>query len=508
MLYSKPMRVRNFVAASCLIASLVSQPLFVFAQTASSIASIDAGFDPNYILDDNDIFDLQGMTRDKIQKFLESKGSLGDYRTKDIDGIEKPASDIIWRVSTSYKLNPKYLMALMQKEQSLVEGPPPSQRALDWATGFAVCDSCSKDDPAIQAYKGFANQLEYAAKQHRERYLFQILGKGATISGYAPGKTVTVDGQKVTPVNNTTAMLYTYTPHLHGNLNLWRIWQRWYAMNFTDGTIVKAKTSGKTYLIRGDEKRLFKSKAVIASMVDPEKILSVEDSQLSSYMDGKTISFPNYSIVETEKNTLYLINGEQKRLIVSKKVFTKLGFTEDDIVEGTNADLTAYTDGPDITSSTTNPTGLLAKDPDGNLWFIEDGIRHSIPNRAFLKLYFNNRPTKSLTKKQLDQNKLGDPIRLHDGELVKSSTKGKNSVYVVENGALRPIPSGEIFESLGWQWKNVISLPDSVLKDYIIGDSVELYRRPATVTPEDDLPDDAPVTQVSQTTSTTQIASN
>ena len=140
---------------------------------------------PNMILGDGDI-ELGSLNLAGIQAFLSEKGTLGHYRTNDIDGVEKPASEIIWRVSTPYKINPRYLLALLQKEQSLVEHPSPSQRQFDWATGYGVCDSCSKDDPGIQDFKGFANQLEWAAKQHREKYLLQILGKGRTIAGHAP----------------------------------------------------------------------------------------------------------------------------------------------------------------------------------------------------------------------------------------------------------------------------------------------------------------------------------
>ncbi len=466
---------------------LLLNPVFAAAQSASNTPIVamprvisDEDFNPNYIISDDDMFELGSMNEQRIQSFLEARGSLGSYKTKDIDGIEKLVSKIIWRVATSYKMNPKYLLVLLQKEQSLVEASKPTQRAFDWATGFGVCDACGKDDPAIQAYKGFANQLEYAAKQHRERYLFQILTKGKTLSGYAPGKEFTISGKKVTPANNATAMLYTYTPHIHGNLNLWRIWQRWFSMSFPEGTLVQAKNSKKFYLIRLGTKRPFQSKAVMASMMNPDKVVVVDDTQLTGYPDGKPISFPNFSIVESSEGKRYLISGDKKRFIVSQKVFQKLGFIVDDELSPEDDELLeAYADGPDITEKSANALGKLFKDSKGGVWYVEDSVRQAVPNQALVKLYFNNRPVKAITDKLLATYATGTPMMLASGELVKSDAKGDSSIYVIENGMRRPIPSGEVFEALGWKWKNIVTLSDKYLKTYPIGDPVDMYQRRA-----------------------------
>ncbi len=481
-------RFSSTLAVSLGLLAMLGQPLAIFAQTYDEdlIPAEDAanGFDPNAILDDRDIFDLGTMDLTALRSFLNQRGALGRMKIADIDGVEKEPAEIIWRVATSYKVNPKYLLALLQKEQSLVEDTSPTQRQLDWAMGFGVCDSCSKEDPRIQAYKGFANQIEYAAKQHRERYLFQLLGKGTTISGYAPGKLAVVDGQNIKPVNNATAMLYTYTPHIHGNLNLWRIWRRWFSLSFPDGTVAQGKSSKEIYLIRFGQKRLFKSKLAAASIIDPSKIVQVEDSQLTAYPDGTPISFPNYSIVETEDGKRYLIDGNAKRLIVTKEAFRRLGFIEDDVIEAKATELASYEDGRDLTVASQFPTGQLATGPDKKLWYVEDGIKREIQHPALINLYFKGRKSKSLTEKQLDTFRTIEPYLLRDGELV-SGDKG-TTVYVVENSLLRPIQSGTVFEELGWQWRNVIKVPQAVIELHQVGAVVEL-RSPPKLIEEHDL---------------------
>jgi len=461
----------KFFATACLSVLCAIGPLQVLAQeNPATNLDIDPGFNPSAILDDSDIFDLGSMNLQQIQNFLAAKGTLGFVKLKDIDGKDKSPAEIIWRVATSYKINPKYLLALIQKEQSLVEDPTPVAKQFDWAAGYAVCDSCSMNDPSLLQFKGFASQIEWAAKQHREKYLLQILGRGTTIAGYAPGKTIKIDGQTVTPQNQATAMLYSYTPHLHGNLNLWNIWRRWFALSFPDGTIVRGKTSRITYLIRFNEKRPFANRAVAYSMADPKKIVDTDDSQLTAYPTGATISFPNYSLVETPDHKRYLLAGDNKRLIENNKVFYKFGFNEDEVVEADAADLSAYGDGPDITMATAYPTGLLAKDASGNYWYVENGARHLIPHASLLTLYFKDQPAKLLTAKKLSALTIGSPYQIHDGELVRSKTDP--AVFVIENGIRRPIPSADTFTELGWKWTNVVMLPAKILKDYVIGQPV------------------------------------
>jgi hypothetical protein len=457
--------------------------LSVFLPQAQALQAqeftLDPGFDPNRVLEDTDIFDVTSMSYERMVSFMRSKGTLADTLIKDIDGIEKPASEIIWRVATSYKINPKYLLALLQKEQSLVEDRDPSQRQLDWAAGYGVCDSCSKDDPAIQDYKGFASQVEWAAKQHREKYLLQILGNGQTRAGKAPGKEMSVDGTTVTPTNNATAMLYSYTPHIHGNLNLWRIWRRWFSLSYPDGTLVRATGSDTTYIIRMGEKRPFASQAVLESLADTNKVITASDTELSAYPTGSTIRFPKFSLLQDPKKRIWLLTGEEKKQIADMKTFRAFGFNEDEIEPVEYADLADYATGTTITIKTAFPQGVVLQDSASKAyWYVENSVKQSIPDKTFLALYFKGRTIKKTTAAKLATYKTGEPYQLHDGELVRGVKSP--AVYVVEDGLLRAIPSAETFIATGWSWKNVVTLPDAVLKPYTVGEVFGLNTLMAT----------------------------
>ena len=451
------------------VALLIGAQLPAFP--ASAQLQLDPGFDPNRVLEDNDVFDVSGMSYARLVEFLRVKGTLADVRLADIDGIPKTGAEIIWRVATSYKINPKYLLALIQKEQSLVEDPSPTSAQFDWAAGYAICDSCSKNDPSVQEFKGFASQLEWAAKQHREKYLLQLLGSGQTRAGKGVGKTMTVDGLTITPTNKATAMLYSYTPHLHGNLNLWNIWRRWFSLKYPDGTVVRGKSSGKAYLIQLGQKRPFASKAVLMSLVDPDRVVDVSETELSAYPDGSEILFSKYSLLSDSKHRVWLLTEDARRLIQDMKAFHKFGFNEDEIEDVDDADLEGYPIGSPITVKTEFPQGVVMQEKETKkYWYVEDGTKQPIPDKTFLALYFKGRNIKSATTKKLATYKTGEPYRFHDGELVRG--KKASSVYVMENGNLRPIPSAQAFEAFGWKWRNVVTVPDAVLTGYTVGDAI------------------------------------
>ena len=209
-------RIKAFLLLFSVLLTLVPSP-----------TQVEAAFNPHDLLSDAELTDTRAMTLAEIARFL-GRGTLGTYETQDIDTRTRSAAEIVWNAAQRFGINPRFLLVLLQREQSLVEDPSPTQDQFDWAMGYAICDDCSKDDPDLQKYRGFAPQVHYAAKRIRESYLTDLRLVGSTISGVGPGLSTVIDGVEVIPTNAATAVLYTYTPHLHGNENFVRIWQRWF----------------------------------------------------------------------------------------------------------------------------------------------------------------------------------------------------------------------------------------------------------------------------------------
>ncbi len=429
-----------------------------------------AEFNPNYIISDQELVDYNAMSLSQVQRFLEDKGSpLAWYATTDVDGINRTASEIIWRAAQTYKISPKVLLVTLQKEQSLITDRAPEQKQLDWATGYGVCDSCSLSDPSIQKYKGFANQIDYTAGWKR-----WYLDNAVLLSWVKkPGQTYLIDTYQITPVNYATAGFYTYTPHYHGNYNFWKIWQDWFGKIFPDGTVFKESDGDGIWLLQRGLKRKFLSYSAFISRYSPEKLISVSKSELENYETGTPIKFADYSLLRSPRGTVYLIVGDTRRGFASSEVFRTIGLNPEEIIDVSWEDLNAYIENDPITIQSVYPLGALLQDQTtGGVYFVENGVKKPIWSKQFLTSYFRNKKIIQVSPDELQKYPTGEPIRFKDGELVVGESSP--TVYFVSNGERRPIPTEEVFNSLGFKWENIIKTTDKILSLHPLGAPIYL----------------------------------
>ncbi|MFA6194534.1 MAG: hypothetical protein WC719_02165 [Patescibacteria group bacterium] len=281
---TKPIKA-NLIGLSALIFCLL--PLLAKAQT-----DIDAAFNPNRILEDEEMLNYGSMGLPEIQNFLNNKGSyLANYSTLNTHGDTRSAAQIIYDAThNNYDcegvtlsdtpteaekkakcrqittVNPKFLLVLLQKEASLVTDNSPAQSHLDWATGYGCPDSwvCNP------YYKGFGKQVNSASLQflaylkEPERYSFKVGQTYIAKDKYGILKPIakaindgdyntimaSPDHVSVTPENLATAALYNYTPHVfNGNYN-----------TYSFGILISRKSRASTRMARS-----LKPKAILRS---------------------------------------------------------------------------------------------------------------------------------------------------------------------------------------------------------------------------------------------------
>ncbi len=454
-----------------------------------------ADFNPNFLISDAEITDYNSMDQSDIQNFLQNRsGTLDNYLTFDKEGNPKTAVQSFYEIAQLWKINPKYLMVLTQKEQSLLEDGNPSQKHYDWATGYGVCDSCSMDDPTIQKFKGFYRQVNSAAAQTRY-YMDNIIE-----FNFQPGRTYNIDGTSVSIQNTATAGLYNYTPHLHGNMNFVNLWTKYFGKKWPDGSLLTASNSSSSdvYLIQGGQKRLIASKAVFISLYDPKLLLPVLTDDLNTYEDGPPIKYLNFSILQSNSTgNRYMIVNDTKRKIASIDIFKKLGFSEDEAQTVSDSELQLYKDGADITEYTVYPTGALlqdakAKKPFDNLFYVISGEKHPVLTKEILTANFSGLKIKKVTASELDGYMPSANIVLPDGWLVVSNSKPKvvtkitivkkkkvttkttipNAVYVISGGKRLPILDSSAFDKMGYNSKNIKKFSDETLNLIPIGATI------------------------------------
>lgn len=245
-----------------------------------------ADFQAGRIIDDGVFFSSQGIGASDIQGFLNSKvPSCDTYGTQPYGGTtraaygasrgypapyiclkdysqetptktaesglcnqynggNKSAAWIIHDVSAACGINPKVLLVLLQKEQSLVTDDWPWSIQYRSATGYGCPDTA----PCDTEYYGFFNQVYNAARQfkryNRDQILFRYRAGRDNYIQYNPN--AGCGGSNVYIQNQATAGLYNYTPYqpnasaltnlygsgdscgAYGNRNFWRMFNDWF----------------------------------------------------------------------------------------------------------------------------------------------------------------------------------------------------------------------------------------------------------------------------------------
>lgn len=282
-------RIVGGIAAIALSMSLLV-PLALSTDMDSATAAAGSGFDAGNIISDENFFDSNAMSEAAIQTFLESQNcsprngvaclenfamttptvaAVGNgHCAQYAGGNNESASRIIAKVAQACRINPKVLLVLLQKEQSLITSPSTYgyARAMGWG--------CPDSGPNFSAncdanYFGFFNQTYKSAWQFRQYTQYPVNIPGGGVRNYRIG-TVFIQyhpnagcgGSQVNIVNQATANLYLYTPYqpnasalnnlygsgdacgAYGNRNFWRIYTDWFGTTQTSRYSSVDKVSG------------------------------------------------------------------------------------------------------------------------------------------------------------------------------------------------------------------------------------------------------------------------
>ncbi|MBI2632979.1 MAG: exo-alpha-sialidase [Parcubacteria group bacterium] len=452
--------LKKIIILSSIISLLIpSSSLFAVAQKVS--LSDEPIFDQEFIISDHELTNYQSMSVDDILKFLKkNNGVLDEIIIKDTDGKEKTAAEIIFNASQEHKINPKIVLAILQKEQSLITQKPSKKGALDWAMGFGATDHARP----FQRFKGFAKQIQFAA--WRLRYFIEHPWEFKI----KPNQTTRIDRKRITPKNLATAALYNYTPHIRGNKSFWKIWNGWFrdtSLTMPEGSVIRAEGEKGIWLIQNGARRPYRSKNVFTASYSFDEVRVVSPAILYKYPEGLPMGFPNYSLLQSPDNKIYLLVDGKKRHIVSMNIFKEIGFKQDEILQADTVDLAMYDEGESIT--TPYPTGNLVQDQDTKaVYFAKDDFKYPLIDKSVLEINFPYRKIIKVKSEKLALLKTTEPMKLKDGLLIKDLEH--SDVYLTSLGQRRPIISEEIFEALGFSSEDIITVPASVVALHPLGE--------------------------------------
>lgn len=299
-------------------------------------------FDPGNIISDAVFFDGYAMSEAQIQAFLNAKGAncvngeqicLKNYRAtsaaKTADsmcagyagGQNQSAAQLIAGVAASCGVNPRVLLVLLEKEQSLVTRTRPTTRAYQAATGFGCPDTA----PCDTQYYGLFNQLYLAARQYQMYATYptrynHVAGRVNNIL-YHPN--ASCGSNPVFIANQATAGLYNYTPYQpnaaalanmygtgngcssYGNRNFWRLFSDWFGSPQASSRLMRSEGSATVYLVTDTAKHPIGSMELM-SAYSPLGAVSFVSQQ---YLDRIATGIPLGRTIVDPSGTVYFVDA-------------------------------------------------------------------------------------------------------------------------------------------------------------------------------------------------------
>jgi len=416
-------------------------------------------FDKNYLMSDDELNSCNIKDESHVQKFLEEKGSfLASYSP---DG--QSAARIIAREAEHYNVSACWILATLQKEQSLITIKDPEQGRLDWAMGYA-CPSGGGCNPK---YKGFEKQVRSASaqieegyRQNPENYTFQV-GK----------ETKTEDGEIVKPKNFATAANYNYTPVVGppgGNYLLVKAWSDFggaFVLKHPAGFLIKRQGSGAIYLTVYEDDQVKKSLITNLNTFKAQgfsmgKVITVAKAELDSLPNSIIkISYPDGMLIKGSGTAIYAMDQGRRRHIASPQVAKQVGLSLQKTKKISDAELTEIPGGPKLSNGSQKISGTLVKTKNSSaIYYVENGkLRHITDMTVFKANNYSFNDVEIISDQELKSFKAGASMSLKDGTIIKN--KEKPGIYISENGRLKLVRSMNTFKNLGLQmgWVKTVS---------------------------------------------------
>jgi len=228
------------------------------------------------------------------------------------------------------------------------------------------------------------------------------------------------------------------------------------------------------YTVENDSKIYFIKNGIKKELSPSKKLGSLNKiilnkNQLDIFPSLTKESYSDGSLVKSyTRNRVYLIENNKRRPIFSEKLFQLRKFDWSDIKILSDRELAKYS----LSKPLTYPDNVLIKGQGPKIYLVEDGKRRHISSAVlFTKLGFNWEDVITVNQSELTAHPLGEKLLFADGTLIKE--KELPPVYLVQNQKRHWIKSLAAFISLGYKWKDVISLSSEEISSYAIGSIIE-----------------------------------
>ena len=221
------------------------------------------------------------------------------------------------------------------------------------------------------------------------------------------------------------------------------------------GDVLKVRGENRYYIIINGEKRLLANKNLLREM-GLNNIKQVESRDIREIPEGLPITskilispFPDGTLIRLKGTSyIYLIQNQRKCYIPDPETLRAMGYRADQIVEVNQNIFDSIVTGVPIPSSKPSFSYQFSGPP--------PGFQQSFPSMQ------NQTIQPSLPSTP--------PSSLQNGSLI--SSPDSSSIYMIQNGMRRLIPNMETFKSMGFNIKDIITIPDENLQSMPLGEPI------------------------------------
>lgn len=497
------------LAAVMVITALAAMPSLLDSEEAD--AAVAADFNAGYIISDENFYNGSAMTAAQISSWLQTKNAgciagkrcilnysentptmAADAYCGRIEGKKnESAASVIARVGKACNLSQKALLVLLEKEQSLVSLRDVPNWKWESATGYGCPDTA----PCDAGFGGFFTQVYFGArayqyyKAHPTQYRHQPFATNNVL--YNPNGAC--GSSRVYIQNYATAGLYNYTPYqpnraamnnlygvgdscsAYGNRNFWRMYTDWFgdptgkpAHNVAEGLVTTAG-SDRVWVVSGGNRHAVYAASVghwTQAFGTPRTISA---SQLESLKVG-------YSIDRGFKSgdrAWQMYRGKRTEFSGGCSGAADFGYNCAKLPSVTMSLLYKFSSA----GSMKNLVGWSG----GGWWWVEDGVRHQVPNFGMIKQMGLSESRSWFSGNAISHLPVGDPM-MPNGSVAHNKTTGQK--YLATKGGFLALNAAQAkqsqFASAGWLWEGSVNAMSNAMpitdkpaygsKTYLLGE--------------------------------------
>ena len=225
---------------------------------------------------------------------------------------------------------------------------------------------------------------------------------------------------------------------------------------YPDETLIKREDNDKIYYIEDKMRREITSSTLMSVLgFDFNSVVSVNNDEFNHFPESRTMKYPNNSLIRSaDSPSIYLIENEKKKEFTSAVLFETAGYKWNNVIDIDNNEINQYPNDGKVLY----PDGFLVKSKDApEIYFLESEKRRKITSAVlFENLGYNWNDVISINSDEIKDYPIGKDMTYPDGTLIKRD--GFPVIFKIENGKRKEFTSMTLFEATNSKWADIISL--------------------------------------------------